>query len=77
MPDIHCCKQTKLSKTMGSPLDTMGEIISSRCPILKVGVTSIRLMNCFFPCGSILLHQLRKETCSVTGFFFFEIFYTA
>ena len=28
MPDIHCGKQTKLSKTMGSPLDTMVEIIS-------------------------------------------------
>ena len=32
MPDIHCGKQIKLSKTMGSQLDTMGEIISSRCP---------------------------------------------
>ena len=32
MPDIHCGKQTKLSKTMVSPLDTMGEIISSQCP---------------------------------------------
>ena len=29
MPDIYSGKQTKLSKTMGSPLDT---IISSRCP---------------------------------------------
>ena len=31
MPSILCGKQTKLSKTMG--LDTMGEIISSRCLI--------------------------------------------
>ena len=36
MPDIHCGKQTKLSKTMGSPLDTMVEIISSRCLILSL-----------------------------------------
>ena len=40
MPDILCGKQTKLSKTVGSPLHTMGEIISSRCPLLKVGVPS-------------------------------------
>ena len=32
MSDIYSGKQTKLSKTMGSPLDTMGEIFSSRCP---------------------------------------------
>ena len=29
---IHSGKQTKLSKTMGSPLDSMREIISSQCP---------------------------------------------
>ena len=50
MPDILCGKQTKLSKTMGSQLDTMGEIISSRCPILKLGIPSFCLINCLFPC---------------------------
>ena len=50
MPDIHCGKQTKLSKTMGSQLDKMGEIISSQCSILKVGVPSFCLINCSFPC---------------------------
>ena len=32
MPDIHCGMHNKLLKTMGSPVDTMGEIISSQCP---------------------------------------------
>ena len=32
MPDTHCGKQSKLSKTLGSPLYTMGKIISSQCP---------------------------------------------
>ena len=32
MYDIHCGMQKKLSKTMGSPLDTMREIISSWYP---------------------------------------------
>ena len=33
MPNTHCGKHNKLSKTMGSPLDTMEEIISSQCPL--------------------------------------------
>ena len=69
MPVIHCGKQTKLSKIMGIS-DTMGEIISSRCPILKVEVPSICLINCFFPCFFILFNQSRKETCSLTEIFF-------
>ena len=32
MPNTHCGKHNKLSKTMGSPLDSMEEIISSQCP---------------------------------------------
>ena len=32
--------QNKLSKTRESPLESMGQIISSRCPILKVQVSS-------------------------------------
>ena len=32
MPDIHCGKRTKLSNTIGVSLDTMGEVISSKCP---------------------------------------------
>ena len=47
MPDIHSGKQTKLSKTMGSQLGSMGEIISSQCPKLKVEVSSFYLINCF------------------------------
>ena len=49
MPHIHCGKQPKLSKAIGVPLDTMGEMISSRCPKAKVGVPSFCLINCFFP----------------------------
>ena len=50
MSGINCGKQTKLSKTMGSPIDTMGEIISSRCPIPELRVPSFCLMNFIFPC---------------------------
>ena len=32
MPNTHCGEHNKLSKTMGSPLDSMEEIISSQCP---------------------------------------------
>ena len=45
MTNIHCGKQTKLSKSMGSTLDTMGEIISSQCPILKVGECTLIVLN--------------------------------
>ena len=38
MPNTHCGKHNKLSKTMGTPLDSMEEIISSQCPILKIGI---------------------------------------
>ena len=30
----RCGMQQKLSNTMGSPLDTIGEIFSSRCPVV-------------------------------------------
>ena len=33
MPNTHCGKHNKLSKTMGSPLDSMEEIISSPGPL--------------------------------------------
>ena len=32
MPHMYCEMQNKLSNTRGSPLGSMGEIISSRCP---------------------------------------------
>ena len=32
--------QNKLSKTRESPLESMGQIISSRCPIVAVQVSS-------------------------------------
>ena len=50
MPDIHCGKQNKLSKNMGSPLDTMGEIISTRCP-------STHFLK------KILYHMIIKKVC--------------
>ena len=34
MPNTRCVKHNKLSKTMGSPLDSMEKIISSQCPII-------------------------------------------
>ena len=37
MPNTHCGKHNKLSKTLGSPLDSMEEIISSQCPCARLG----------------------------------------
>ena len=38
IPHMYCEMQNKLSNTRGSPLGSMGEIISSRCPILFLQV---------------------------------------
>ena len=38
MDHMYCEMQNKLSNTRGSPLGSMGEIISSRCPILFLQV---------------------------------------
>ena len=40
MPYMYSEIQNKLSKTRESPLESMGQIISSRCPIPKVKVSS-------------------------------------
>ena len=40
MPYMYSEMQNKLSKTRESPLESMGQIISSRCPI---GVTFTRV----------------------------------
>ena len=40
MPYMYSEMQNKLSKTRESPLESMGQIISSRCPILIVQVSS-------------------------------------
>ena len=37
--------QNKLSKTRESPLESMGQIISSRCPIVAVQVSSQVLLD--------------------------------
>ena len=38
MPYMYSEMQNKLSKTRESPLESMGQIISSRCPIYIVAV---------------------------------------
>ena len=40
MPYMYSEMQNKLSKTRESPLESMGQIISSRCPIVAVQVSS-------------------------------------
>ena len=40
MPYMYSEMQNKLSKIRESPLESMGQIISSRCPIHKVKVSS-------------------------------------
>ena len=40
MPYLYSEMQNKLSKIRESPLESMGQIISSRCPIHKVQVSS-------------------------------------
>ena len=40
MPYMYSEMQNKLSKTRESPLESTGQIISSRCPIVAVQVSS-------------------------------------
>ena len=43
MPGFYCCKQEKhenCQRPWGSPLDTMGEIISSQCPAITLKIQS-------------------------------------
>ena len=40
MPYMYSEMQNKLSKIRETPLESMGQIISSRCPIHKVKVSS-------------------------------------
>ena len=40
MPYMYSEMQNKLSKTRESPLESMGQIISSRCPIVAAQVSS-------------------------------------
>ena len=40
MPYMYSEMQNKLSKIRESPLESMGQIISSRCPIHRVQVSS-------------------------------------
>ena len=40
MSFLYSEMQNKLSKTRESPLESMGQIISSRCPIIAVQVSS-------------------------------------
>ena len=48
----------------------MGKVISSRCPIPKVQVTSFCLINWFFLGFWYLFHYQRKGTCSLSEEFF-------
>ena len=54
----------------GSPLESMGKVISSRCPIPKVQVTSFCLINWFFLGFWYLFPYQRKVTCSLSEEFF-------
>ena len=38
MPNMYSETQNKLSKTRESPLESMGQIISSRCPIVVISL---------------------------------------
>ena len=65
MPEIHCgtCKQTKLSKTMGSPSDTMGEIISSQFPNSMIESLTVHKLSAFaFPFFKICTYLKVKQT---------------
>ena len=67
MPYMYSEMQNKLSKTRESPLESMGQIISSRCPIVAVQVSSPwevlldkLIFLSFFPFPST---KRRKKTC--------------
>ena len=45
MPYMYSEMQNKLSKTRESPLESMGQIISSRCPTDLVSTTSMSTVH--------------------------------
>ena len=47
MPHMYCEMQNKLANTRGSPLGSMGEIISSRCPIHCVYLSIVTAVSTF------------------------------
>ena len=68
MPYMYSEMQNKLSKTRESPLESMGQIISSRCPIVAAQVSSPwevlldkLIFLSFFPYPSTI--NVKKETC--------------
>ena len=67
MPYMYSEMQNKLSKTRESPLESMGQIISSRCPIVEVQVSSpwdvLLDKLIFLRFFSIPFHLVKKETC--------------
>ena len=66
MPYMYSEMQNKLSKTRESPLESMGQIISSRCPIVAVQLSfpwEVLLDKLIFLSFSIPFHYVKKETC--------------
>ena len=67
MPYMYSEMQNKLSKIRESPLESTGQIISSRCPIVAVQVSSplevLLDKLIFLSFFSIPFHQVKKETC--------------
>ena len=70
MPNTHCGKHNKLSKTMGVTTGPNGRNNKFTVAYTENRDSSFCLINCFFPCFSILFHQLREETCSLAEIFF-------
>ena len=48
MPHMYCEMQNKLSNTRGSPLGSIGEIISSRCPIKQFLIEGVHIWQIDF-----------------------------
>ena len=64
MPYMYSEMQNKLSKIRESPLESMGQIISSRCPIHRVQVSSpweVLLDKLIFLCFFFHSLQLSEE----------------
>ena len=62
MPYMYSEMQNKLSKTRESPLESMGQIISSRCPNPRAWLTflgfdaqNLRTLNCIYT-RTIFMH---------------------
>ena len=65
MPYMYSEMQNKLSKTRDSPLESMGQIISSRCPFLIRSIFDLSGIYPFLVRQCPLVYRSLSFTCPV------------